>query len=152
MNIRELQALWVLELLPAGELPGIGIEMLESGLDSVSLTKLACLLPCEAGEAESLFSKTLNELGLPCVGRVDALRTYASMVSMQILQKSITPIAGAKKIWDVSLRVEEPEVNELDEFVYAASEAQSRPSDLNFFENEIMRIAKEWASRREGGD
>lgn len=145
MELPLMQALWVLGFLPDEKLPQeVGIKALESGMDTETLRMLASLSPHEAFEAKDLFEKMLSEFGLPAMSRADAARTYARAISKQIVDGQLSPSAGANRLWDASLRVNDPDFHDLDPFVYAASELESRPEDAGFFNSEIMREASEW--------
>ncbi len=147
MDITHAQALWVLGLLASDRLPEIALNAMENGVDSPSLEILASLIGSEITEAPKLFEQVLNELGLPVLSRRDAACNYAIAVSMQILNEELSPQDGANKLWDASIRVENSDFHELDTFIYAASELQSRPEDQEFFNNEILKEARIWASR-----
>lgn len=150
MELLLAQALWVLGFLPDERLPQeIGVKGLESGLDTETLRILASLMPNEALEAHQLFENVLKEFGLPVLGRADAARVYAREISRQILSAELSPCDGANRLWDASIRVNsargnEPRFCDLDTFVYAASELESRPEDAEFFNAEIMKEANTW--------
>lgn len=146
MDALFVQALWVLGLLAADRLPEVARGALEAGLDSPSLRMLASLMPNELAEAPDLFVRSWTELGFLPMSRPAAARKYAIVVSGQIASGVITPEDGAKKIWDASVRVNDPSFHELDTFIYAASELQSRPEDRDFFNGEILKEAKIWDS------
>jgi hypothetical protein len=108
---------------------------------------LAGLVKNEIAEGTKIFVKALKELGLPLLSRRDAACVYAIAVSKQILSGEISPQDGANKLWNVSIRVNDPSFHELDTFIYAASELQSRPEDQDFFNTEILKEARVWASK-----
>lgn len=147
MDILLSQALWILGFLAADQLVGIGIKGLQHGLDSTSLRLLASLSENEAMEAPVLFTQALKELGFPVIGRPEAARIYASEISRQILKCELSPKDGANILWDASIRVNEPGFHDLDTFIYAASELQSRPEDREFFIREIEKEAGLWAAK-----
>jgi len=142
-----LQALWVLGFLDATELIETGVKGLEIGMDSPSLRLLASLSPNEASDAPNLFSQTLKELGFSELGLPEAARVYTFEISRQIINSELSPENGAKKLWEVSIRVNDPDFNDLDTFIYAASELQSRPEDREFFIREIVKEAKTWLQK-----
>lgn len=148
MDLLHAQALWVLGLLAAERLPEVGVEALEAGLDSEALCMLASLTKNEEAEAPELFAQVLKELGSHVLSRPDAARIYATVISRQILSGDLSPQAGANKLWDASIRVNDPDFHDLDTFIYAASELQSRPEDQDFFHSEIVKEAKIWAERQ----
>lgn len=144
------QALSVLGFIPDERLSQeVGIKGLETGLDTETLRILASLAPSEAVEAHQLFENVLKEFGLPALGRADAARVYARAISKQILNAELSPYDGANRLWEASIRVNsargnEPRFCDLDTFVYAASEIESRPEDVDFFNSEIMKEASTW--------
>jgi hypothetical protein len=140
-------AMWVLGLLSAGDLSEAAQRALETGFDTNSLRILAALPKAEYAEAPDLFVRCLHELDLEPLTRADAARKIANAVSKRILSGEETPRAAAEHLWDVSIRVGDPRFHDLDPFIYAASEMRSRPQDADFFNREIIREAKEWASR-----
>ena len=141
------QAMWVLGLLPGERLPEVAATALEAGLDSQNLRILAGLTAVEIGDAPGLFELACRELGHPRPSRRDAAREYAIAISREILSGESTPREGASKIWDASIRVKDPSFHDLDTFIYAVSELQSRPADRDFFTEEIIKEAGVWASR-----
>lgn len=147
MDIRLAQALWTLDLLEIGYLPEVALGALEVGLDSPALRLLAGLIGNEVENAPQIFTQALKELGLPTLSQRDAARIYAIAVSKQILNGELSPQDGANKLWDASIQVNNPDFHELDTFIYAASELQSRKEDLEFFNHEILREAQAWASK-----
>jgi len=145
MELLLKQSLWVLGFLSDERLPQeIGVQALEAGLDTATLRILANLMPNEALEAGQLFENVLKEFGLPVMNRADAARVYARAISKQILSAELSPYDGANRLWDASIRVNDPRFHDLDTFVYAASELESRPEDAEFFTREIMKEASTW--------
>jgi predicted solute-binding protein len=108
---------------------------------------LAGLVRREIAEASDLFAQAMKESGLEALSRPDAARVYAVAVSKQIISGEITPQYGATRLWEASIRVGDPNFHELDTFIYAASELQTRPEDKDFFNKEIMREAEAWTSK-----
>lgn len=145
MELALMQALWVLGLLPDERLSeDVGIRALEAGMDTETLRTLASLASHETQDAKTLFEKVLVEFGLRPMSPQDAARTYAKAISRQILDGQLSPAAGANKLWEASLRVNDPDFHALDPFIYCASELNSRPEDATFFDREILREASEW--------
>ena len=75
----------------------------------------------------------------------DALKRYAKVVSTSILAAETPPLDGARRIWRATLYVGAHGWHDLDAFIYAASEAESRPEDRQFFEAAILKEARKWA-------
>ena len=147
MDILIAQSLWVLGLLDAAKLPDVGVKALEAGMDSRALRMLAGLMQDEIEEAPELFEQVLNELSLPILDRPNAARLCAKMISSKILSGELSPQEGANRLWDVSVKVNDPSFHDLDTFIYAASELSSRPEDQEFFYREIVKEAESWAKR-----
>ena len=150
MELNFAQALWVLDLLSADKLAEIGVKALEAGMDSSALRMLASLSPSEVDEAPQLFARALAELGLAAMSRPEAARICAAHISQQILNGETSSRDGAKKLWDVSLHVEDKGFHDLDTFIYAASEIEDRPEDRDFFDREIVKEARSWATGNRG--
>jgi len=116
-------------------------------MDSRTLRILAGLTHDEATDATNLFKQALEELGMSEITRSDAARICASAISRQIISGDLSPQEGANKIWDASIRVNDPGFHDLDPFIYAASELQSRPQDREFFNREIVKEAESWVGK-----
>lgn len=147
MKLLLAQAMMILGILTTDRLPEIAIEALEAGEDSSALRILAGLTQCELAEAPKIFELVLKELEIPMLTRSEAARIYAVDICVQIVSKQISPLEGANRIWDASIRVNDPYFHDLDPFIYAASELQNRPLDRDFFEREILKEARSWASQ-----
>lgn len=146
MELRLAQAHRKLGLLPDDQLAEkVGIEGLKAGLDTETLRILASLTSDNAWEAPRYFDVLLRELGLPALSTADAARICAREMSRLILNGELTPYDGAKKIWEISLRVETPDFHDFDTFIYAASEMEDRPDDTKFFVDVIQKEAACWA-------
>lgn len=149
MDIHLAQALWTLDLLAIDYLPEVACDALEAGLDSPALRMLAGMIDNEVNDAPKIFIQALKELSLPMLSRRDAACIYAIAVSKQILNGELSPQDGANKLWDVSIRVNNTDFHELDTFIYAVSELQSRPEDQDFFNCEILKEARVWVSKHD---
>src|SRR5438552_10283990 len=115
-------ARWVLGLLSGKELPWVACAALEAGLDSPALRRLAGELRPTMGEAEPLFEKALGELHIDVPTKSEAGLIVAKAYAVRIVEGSVSPYEGARRIWDdVHDQVEELKP-QLDPFVYWASE------------------------------
>jgi hypothetical protein len=148
MNLRLAQALWVLGLLHADQLPVVATTALEAGADGKALRVLAGLLASQLEEAPDLFAEVLKSLGVPTLSLADAARLVAVEVSEQLLRGELNPTEAAERLWEASIRVGGHDFHDLDPFIYAASECKSRPAEKDFFEREIVNEAKRWAMRK----
>jgi hypothetical protein len=70
-------------------------------------------------------------------------------VANGILSGATAPYQGAKEIWELSLRIPEEGLAELDSFVYAASEWEGPPEDRDVLEDGITAAAREFVSARQ---
>jgi len=147
MDLVVAASLRVLDLLPPHKLPDVAAAALQAGFDSPSLRLLAGLLPVESWRSRELFDGALQELNLASVSKVEAARTYAKAVSIQIVAAELSPREGARRLWDASVQVKDDGFHELDPFVYAASKIDSRPAEANSFEREIIEEARRWVQR-----
>ena len=145
-NLESVNAQWVLGLIPTDDLRDIATKALSAGIESKSLVELAGLNRSETDEARKLFEHALNELGCERMGKMDALRNYARVVSASILESDLTPLEGAKRIWQATLGSAPMNFHDLDAFIYAASELESRPQDRAFFEQAILDEAARWGT------
>jgi hypothetical protein len=145
MDIHLANALWTLDLLAPEDLPDVALKALDKGMDSPATRALASLVGNEVDEGPAIFESALKELGVPTMNRKEAAREYAIAVSKMILFGELTPQDGANRLWEASIRVQDPDFHDLDTFVYSASELQSRPEDSDFFNLEILNEARVWA-------
>ena len=143
-DLKIVQAEWVLRLIHTDDLPSIAIQALSSRIESKSLVQLAGLSREELPEARDLFERSLGELGCKDMSKTDALKYYAKKVSTLILETKITPLEGARRIWQATLKSGSNEFHDLDGFIYAASEIEDRPKDKSLFEKGIIEEARCW--------
>lgn len=151
MNTERLEmaaAKVALGLFLSEEFADVAVLALEDGCDSPSLRILAALTTAEADEARTLFDRTLAELNLDVPSKRDAAMRLARETAKGILSGTMAPYAGAKRIWELSLRVPNENLPQLDSFVYAASEWEDRPEDRQAFEDGIAAAARELVSIR----
>lgn len=136
----------VLGLLRSEDLVDVGAAALEDGCDSPALRVLAGLTLAEADEARATFDRTLSELNVAIPSKRDAVMRLARETAKGILSGTTGAYEGAKQIWDLSLRVPDEELPELDTFVYAAGEWEDRPEDRRVFDDGIVAAARELVS------
>ncbi len=53
----------------------------------------------------------------------------ARELAREVVDGTMAPDEGARRIWDLTLRVPGEDLPELDSFIYAASEWEERPGD-----------------------
>ena len=135
----------VLGLLFSENLANVAVLALEDGCDSPSLRILAGLTAAEAGEARALFERALAEIRSEVPSKHDAVMRLARDIANGILSGMVAPGEGAKQLWDLSLRVPDEHLPELDSFVYAASEWEDCP----VFEEGVVAAARELVGMRQ---
>jgi hypothetical protein len=94
----------------------------------------------------SLFMQALAELGLPLPAGRDAVVVLARDIATQLVGGAVPPYDGAKRIWEISLRLPDEHLPELDTFVYGASEWEERPKDRDLFAQGILAAARHLVS------
>lgn len=134
----------VLGLAGPEELADAGSAALDDGLDSPALI---ALVGADTNEARALFERALTELEVPTPSTREAILRLAHDAAAEILGGTIAPYAGAKRIWDLTLRAPAERIPELDPFIYAASEWEERPEDRVHFERGIMSEARALVDR-----
>lgn len=131
-----------LDLLRSDELPDAAASALECGYDSPSLRVLAGLNSVQAVETKAVFARALVELRVEVISKRDAVLCLARETAKAILSEVVTPHAGAEYISQLTLKIPDESVSELDSFVYAASEWDDRPEDHDVFEEGILIAAE----------
>ena len=134
-------AKWRLGLLLSTDLSSVAIDAIEAGYDAQSLQMLAGLTAAQSDEAGVLFDRALAELHITVPSKRKAAKKVALEAMISILDGTVTPYGGARRIWQLCRLLEEP-LPELDPFIYAASEWEDRPGDRRFFDKEIVDAAR----------
>lgn len=149
MTLDTAEVLWVLNLIEPKTLSDIAVQLLSQGVDCHSLRLLAGLTSKELTDASSLFEQVLKELKRPIMSKKNAALSYTRLISDQILQGTISPYDGARKILEVNFSLNPP-LDEVGNFIYAVSEYDERPEDRDFFISEIIKEAKRWRDGTRG--
>lgn len=142
MAIKELQLKrtideFVLGKLSPTELPSVAAKALEGGYDSASLRQLAAAQGSDTALLRTLFTNTVEELGLSMPMPVDAGLNVARAIAKAILNSSVTPYEGARQIWrDVYTRF--PELAQLRLFVGLASEYEDDEAHRQSYSQQII--------------
>ena len=132
-----------LRLLSPESLVAFAIEALGDGHESPSLVNLAGLVGIEMGEAELFFNRAITELGIRRPDLKEAILLLARQKSRDIVSGRVAPCQGARDIWRLSLEYPDG-VPTLDPFIYAASECDDRPEDLELFNKIIVDSAEKF--------
>lgn len=131
-----------LDLILPEELIRAGVDALEDGLDSKTLRILAGLNETQIDEAGTTFDRALVELNIHKPSKREAVLQLTRETARDILSGKISPYEGAKRIWRLSLHIDE-HLPELDTYVYGASEWEDRPEDRHIFEEGIIIAARD---------
>jgi hypothetical protein len=87
------------------QLPAVAATALDSGLESPALISLAGLSDENTREARSLFSRALDELGVQMPSPREAVIDLTRKIASEIVDGSLAPYAGAKRVWELATRV-----------------------------------------------
>jgi hypothetical protein len=147
-TLESVQAKFVLGLLTSDELPLVAQDLVAEGYESDALVELAASSGESQDKVLKLFATALAQLDKKLMSKEVALRQFAKDVSNLILSAKLTPLEGARRIWDAFKNAHIAGFHELDPFIYAASEAEDRPKDARRFEQGIVEEAKQWAKKR----
>lgn len=127
MSRQTIVALWALGRLRSEQIPEIATDWLANGLDSPSLRRLAGVSAPVMSEVGPLFERALTELRVVTPQKSEALMRLARHYAQQIVDGTVSPYDGARKLWwDVANEVEKPSQLLLS-FVGAASELDDLP-------------------------
>jgi hypothetical protein len=146
--LERAMAFSVLGTIGAEEIIAIATDAIVLGSDSPSLRELAGTSTGDVDEVPRLLEQTARELGFRQLTKEEALRAVSTDICRQISSGEVRPYDGAKWLWRTVVESEVPHQHELDPFIYAASEFESRPADQEFFENAIRQEARDLLSRR----
>jgi hypothetical protein len=144
-DIAALRASYLLGISTTDDIYEFAIRNLREPVDDNLLAIAICDKSdkeCIEGAAELLFGK----LGFGRISLEDALRTLATEVSLQIIDKSLPVRKGAELIVRAVRCADIQDFHELDPFIYAVSEMEERPEDRIFFENALIEEANRWAA------
>ena len=146
-NLERIGALWVLGLIRPEDLPELASRSLMTPATTTTLADLAVCRSDEPELIEKLLLQLFSESRASFPSKRDALRWYACDVSRSILAGTKAPYAGAREIWNATVKAGDKDFHELDGFIYAASEMEDRAIDRPHFEREICEEAKRWVNR-----
>jgi hypothetical protein len=138
MNLHLLAAKHRLGMLPANDLPQIGIDALEAGFDTPSLCRLAGEDGSDCDESRRLFEKSLSELGIGVPSESEAGMSVGKAIAHQVLSGELGPYEGARQIW-AKVYIHNPALKALTVFVGLASEYEDHPEDGAAYLAEIER-------------
>src|SRR4051794_38470384 len=120
-KLETVEALWFLDEIREEDLSSFAWELLEAGMESPALLRLAGLIPAERTEARSIFSAALQEMGRAKLTTLEALRRFTRHVAHKLSMQEMAPKDAAQRIWDV-VTATDYAGHEFDASIYAASE------------------------------
>ncbi len=124
LDVEELVARHVLDLIPSDAWPGLAERALRAGHDGPALRELAGERGPIASDIGRLVDRALDELGAARPTRVAAARLLAIRIAVAIASGTTPASEGAERIHDLTLEV--PELGHaFDGFVYWSSELSS---------------------------
>jgi len=141
VNLKKAVDAYLLGNILAEDLPAVAQQALEDGYDSPSLCELAGAELVDTYRLRDLFTRTLVELNLNDVSPADAGLAMARSIASDVVAGSITPYAGAKRIWsDIYTRF--PHLARLRPFVGFASEFEDDEKHRVEYERLILDECK----------
>ena len=118
LNLERLAARWVLGLISGSEIANAATQALAEGYDGTGLRVVAGTVDPDLGDVNAEFERALDELRVPKPSRKAAALLLAREYASRILEGSLGPYEGAKKI-SVDLAHEiRPDDHTLDPFIY----------------------------------
>lgn len=142
------QARWTLHLLPDSGLPEVATKALLEGFDTPTLRLLAGSEGEEPRRLVDMFQRSMAEVGLDQLNQADAARRYAAFVSRQIVEGRVPPVEGARRIIAAIRSMDDARsFHDLDPFIYAESDYDSRQGDRELLVQMIREEASRWAVR-----
>lgn len=141
-NVEELKSKLLLGLIKLEDLPRIAMNGLSNSSDSDELVQLAICNEGDIDEIERLFDALQINTSSLDMSKIQALRVFAVKIASSIIAGNIAPYDGSRLIWQASINASITGFHELDGFIYAASEMEDRPLDKDFFEQAILKEAK----------
>jgi hypothetical protein len=142
-------ALLALNMLDREAVEAVATAGLEQGLDSPSLRQLAGGSTGHGADPRVTLTSTLTALGVALPSRPEAARALAIELSRGIVEGSVDPVRASWQLAEAS-RAVGAGFHELDPFIYAESEAQSRPAERELFVKAIMDEARRWRETGKG--
>jgi hypothetical protein len=135
----DVAARLVLGLAGPENLPVAADTALRGGLVSPALI---ALMDADPSEARALFDRALDELKVSKPSQREAIMQLAHDAAAGIVDGTVAPYSGAKRIWELTSCAPTVRIPELDPFIYAASEWEDRPEDRAHFERGIISEAR----------
>jgi hypothetical protein len=99
LELTEAAAFWVMDLLPSEHLPDMATHALAAGHDSPTLRQLAGETERIRSTVGPLWETSLRELGIAFPSRASAQLVVARHYARRIVERTMTPYEGARRIW-----------------------------------------------------
>jgi hypothetical protein len=136
----------VLGVETADGLPRVAAEVLAQGINSPALCALAAMDEPRAEEAFSILERVLKEAGTKLPTQREAALRLARKTAQEMLKGEVLAYEGSRQIWALARRVTSESMDDLDPFIYAASEWEDRPEDRSLLEDAMLVAARELTS------
>jgi hypothetical protein len=145
LDLRILQALWTLRRIRPEEVHVAATTLLESGVDTPAIARLAGMIHADFFEIEPVMARAFQEGGLGPIDERAARWRLAYESARQILEGEVTPLDGATSLWDLCNELGLPKP--LRYFVYLAADYGEGPADREteaaWFDARIRETARE---------
>ena len=145
MELRILQAQWVLELIRAEDVHVAATKLLEAGVELPAVVRLAGMIDAGYFEVEPVLRQAFTEGGLPPLDERAARWRLAYEAARQIVAAEVSPLEGATTLWHLCNQLGMPKP--LRYFVYLAADYGEGPGDREteaaWFDGRIRETARE---------
>jgi len=141
MNFQEAIGAFVLGKLNTENLPTVAAEAVRSNYDSPSLWELADSEGADPDHIRKLLFRALDELGIQAPSVETAAITAAKEIARDVVEGTITPYQGAKRIWS-DLYTRYPTLQKLAPFVGFASEYEDDEAHRGEYDQMIVDECK----------
>jgi len=122
LNLDQLAARWILGLMSGSEIANAATQALAEGYDGPGLRVVAGTVDPDLSDVNAEFERALDELKAPRPSRKAAALLLARDYASRILEGSLGPYEGAKKISVDLAREIRPDDHTLDPFIYWSDE------------------------------
>jgi len=129
------------------DLPMLAAEALAEGVDSPALRMAAGTPASEVRDARDWFVAALDELGIPIPDTQASLYAVVLDLARSIVDGDVPPYTGARRIWELSYRVERE--GDLRIFIGLASEREDHPDSGAAIDRRIIEEARVLLGRPE---
>lgn len=150
MDLLLLQSHWRVGSIRAEDLHKAATELLEAGIESPALVRLAGMMGASSADVEPVVEEVFREGGLAPVDDRTARWRVAYETARQIVSSEVSPLKGATQLWYLANDLDLPKP--LRSFVYLAADYGEGPEDQatekKWFDDRIVETAQELLSLR----